>query len=241
MSSTTRLGKMKRLAAALLLTAGVTLAAGGAHPAAAGPAYGCAADASPGHTRTELPDAEIFATDNTAVITDPADPRLDARLLGFACEVRALIWAHGADPEQSSLLDGVFWSADLQAATYERSRTFDIEDVTPGQLHAIADTVRKRFRQESVLTFDYLPATAPGATAVEVELPGVDVTCLHGGLLADPEARDVLYGGSVTVRGSKLILIADRADLAVVERFATTLGTDWSAAEIHYGAREFVG
>jgi hypothetical protein len=30
-----------------------------------------------------LPDAEIFATKNTAVITDPGDPRLDDPLRGF--------------------------------------------------------------------------------------------------------------------------------------------------------------
>jgi hypothetical protein len=29
-----------------------------------------------GHSSGGLPDAEIFATNNTAVITDPADPRL---------------------------------------------------------------------------------------------------------------------------------------------------------------------
>ncbi|NUU23778.1 MAG: hypothetical protein HOV68_20085 [Streptomycetaceae bacterium] len=188
-----------------------------------------------------MPDAEIFATNNTAVITDPQDPRLNTPLLRFACEVRGVIWASGADPEQSSLLDGVFWSSDLQAATYERSREFDVDDVTPGQLRDIAELVRKRFEQESVLTFEYLPAESPRATAVEVELPGVDVTRLHDGLVADPEARDVLFGGSVTVRGGKLILVADRADTAVVQRFVGTLGGDWSQATVYYGAREFVG
>ncbi|MEU8137113.1 hypothetical protein [Streptodolium elevatio] len=250
MSSTTRLTRAKRLSAALMLTLGVTAGATGsvgtaaAEPAARSAAtspYGCAADASPGHTRAELPDAEIFATDNTAVITDPGDPRLDAHLLGFACEVRGIIRAHGADPEGSSLLDGVFWSTDLQAATYERSRAFDVEAVTPEQLRTVAEIVRERFRQESVLTFDYLPASSPRATAIEVEVPGVDVTRLHDGLLADPEAREVLYGGSVTVRGGKLILVADRTDTEVVRRFVATLGADWSAAAVHYGAREFVG
>lgn len=241
MGSTTRLGRTKRLSAALLLTLGITLGTTGAQSAAAGPSYGCAADASPGHTRTELPDAEIFATNNTAVVTDPDDPRLDARLLGFACEVRGVIRAHGADPEESSLLDGVFWSGDLQAATYERSRVFDVEETTPEELRTIAETVRQRFRQESVLTFDYLPASSPLATAIEVGVPDVDVTRLHDGLLADPEARDVLYGGSVTVHGGKLVLVADRADTAVVRRFVGTLGADWSEAAVHYGAREFVG
>lgn len=242
MSSTIRLGRLKRVSLALMLTLGATLGTAGAQTAAAAPAYGgCAADASPGHTRTDLPDAEIFATNNTAVITDPDDPRLDTRLLPFACEVRGLIWAHGADPEESSLLDGVFWSSDLQAATYERSREFDVDDVDAAELRNIAETIRKRFRQESVLTFEYLPASSSRATAIEVEVPGVDVTRLHDGLLADPEARDVLFGGSVTVRGGKLVLVADRASAPVVQRFVATLGADWSTAKVYYGAREFVG
>jgi hypothetical protein len=34
--------------------------------------------------------ADIFATDNTAVITDPDDPRLDDRLHGFAHRVNRI-------------------------------------------------------------------------------------------------------------------------------------------------------
>ena len=41
-------------------------------------------------------DAEIFATNNTAVITDPADPRLQDRLKGFAREVERIIDDSGA-------------------------------------------------------------------------------------------------------------------------------------------------
>ncbi|MCF2530243.1 hypothetical protein [Yinghuangia soli] len=231
-----------RWPAALVLSFGLTLGAAGTQTAAARPHVpGCAADASPGHTRQQLPDAEIFATDNTALITDPQDPRLATELGRFGCEVRALVRAGGGDPEESSLLDGVFWSSDLQAATYERSRSFDVDDVTPEELRAIAERVRTRYNQESVLVFDYLPASSPQATAVEVEVPGVDVTRLHDGLLADAEARDVLYGGSVTVRGGKLILVAERTDLPVVQRFVATLGGDWSKARVHYGAREFIG
>src|ERR1044072_3026616 len=36
-------------------------------------------------------DAEIFATNNTAVITHPADPRLQDRLRGFANQVERII------------------------------------------------------------------------------------------------------------------------------------------------------
>ena len=41
-------------------------------------------------------DAEIFATNNTAVITDPADPRLQDRLKGFAREVERIVEDGGA-------------------------------------------------------------------------------------------------------------------------------------------------
>lgn len=232
---------MRRWSAALVLAVGFTVTAGGA-PAVAVPGHGasCVADAKPGHVRG-LPDAEVFATDNTAVITDPKDPRLNTRLNGFACDVRATIRAYGADPEASTLLDGVFWSGDLQATTYERSREFDVDDVTPAQLHEIAEAVRQEYRQESVLTFEYLPAASPRADALVAEVPGFDVQRLHDALVADPEARDALYGGSVTVRGGTLILVAGRSDEALVRDFVTRLGADWSDAEVHYGAREFVG
>jgi hypothetical protein len=39
----------------------------------------------------QLPDAEILVTDNTAVITDPADPRLDDELRGFERKVERII------------------------------------------------------------------------------------------------------------------------------------------------------
>ncbi|MGC0416237.1 hypothetical protein [Embleya sp. AB8] len=234
---------MKRWPAALVLAFGITMGAGGAQTAVAATAHSpaCAADASPGHTRRHLPEAEIFVTDNTAVISDPADPRLNTQLNGFACEVRSIIRRHGSDPEKSSLLDGVFWSSTLQNTTYERSREFDVDDIDAARLHDVAEVLRKRFAQESVLTFEYLRADAPRAGAIEVEVPGVDVQRLHDGLAADPEARDRLSGGSVTVRGGKLILVADRADAALVQRFVGTLGGDWSKATIRYGDREFVG
>ncbi|MFI6977609.1 hypothetical protein ACIBSV_03360 [Embleya sp. NPDC050154] len=234
---------MKRWPAALVLAFGITIGAGGAQTAVAATSHApaCVADASPGHTRRHLPDAEIFVTDNTAVISDPNDPRLDTPLNRFACEVRAIVRAHGADPEKSSLLDGVFWSGDLQSTTYERSREFDVDDIDAARLHHIAEVLRKRYAQESVLTFEYLRADSPRADAIEVEVPGVTVQRLHDGLAADPEARDRLFGGSVTVRGGKLILVADRADTDLVRRFVGTLGGDWSKATIHHGDREFVG
>ncbi|MGW6709914.1 hypothetical protein ACWGDE_34195, partial [Streptomyces sp. NPDC054956] len=99
------------------------------------------------------PTAEIFATDNTAIITAPEDPRLRTRLRRFDREVREIIRTHGAKPGSSTLLDGVFWSEDLKQTTYERSREFDVNRVGPEGLHHIADVIRKQYHQESVLTF----------------------------------------------------------------------------------------
>ncbi|MFE2695397.1 hypothetical protein [Streptomyces mirabilis] len=113
------------------------------------------------------PTAELFATDNTALITDPADSRLDTRLTRFVHEVREIIHANGARPGSSTLLDGVFWSGDLKKAAYERSREFDVDQVGRDGLHHIADVLAKQYHQESVLTFRCLPHTSPDTDAVD--------------------------------------------------------------------------
>ncbi|MGW6392913.1 hypothetical protein ACWFR1_20915 [Streptomyces sp. NPDC055103] len=183
--------------------------------------------------------AEIFATDNTAIITDPEDPRLDTRLTRFAHEVRGIIRAHGAKPGASELLDGVFWSTDLRQATYERSREFEVNRVGRDGLHHIAGVIAKEYDQEAVLTFRCLPRTSPETDAVEIEVPGVTPGDLRAALLVDPEAREKLGGGSVTLEG-RLILVAPVADLPLARRFTATLGADWNEAEVRYGDREFV-
>jgi hypothetical protein len=190
-------------------------------------------------TAAQLPQAEIFASNNTAIITDPADPRLNTRLVRFAQQVRRTIRDNGAHPHGSTLLNGVFWSADLQQTTYERSREFDVNRTDPIELHHIAELIRKQFDQESVLTFEYLPRTSTRTDAIEIEVPGLDVQRLHDGLIADPIARDHLQGGSVTLQGT-LILIAELADLELVQRFVTQLGGDWTERTVHYGDLEFV-
>ncbi|MER5812006.1 hypothetical protein ABT143_28125 [Streptomyces sp. NPDC002033] len=215
---------MRRLPA--LVTVGV-LAMG---PAGAGTAS--AADAG-------CPTAEVFATNNTAVITDPADPRLRTRLSGFDREVRGIIRAQGARPGDSTLLDGVFWSGEQQQATYERSRRFDLDRVGPAGLHQLAEVIGKRYDQESVLTFRCLPRTSPDVDAVEIQAPGVSPTCLRDALLADPEAREHLGGGSVTLDG-RLVLIAPLPDLPLARKLTESLGVDWTRAEVHYGDEEFV-
>ena len=78
-------------------------------------ALAVAAPAASAHT-----DAEIFATNNTAVITDPADPRLNDRLKDFARQVSRIIDDGGGRAGDSELLDGVF-SFD-GVTTFERSR-----------------------------------------------------------------------------------------------------------------------
>ncbi|MFD3533052.1 hypothetical protein [Streptomyces sp. NPDC058664] len=185
------------------------------------------------------PAAEIFATDNTAIITDPEDPRLRTRLTRFDHEVRAVIRAHGARPVASTLLDGVFWSDDLEQATYERSRGFDVDRVGRDGLHHIAGVIAKQYDQEAVLTFRCLPRTSRETDAVEIEVPGVGVSGLREALVADPEAREKLGGGSVTLEG-RLVLVAPIADLPPARRFTTALGADWGKAEVRYGDREFV-
>ncbi|WP_406065097.1 hypothetical protein OG462_38210 [Streptomyces sp. NBC_01077] len=185
------------------------------------------------------PTAEIFATDNTAIITDPDDPRLRTRLTRFDHEVRAIIRAHGARPAASTLLDGVFWSEAGQQATYERSREFDVNRVGRDGLHHIAGVIAKEYDQEAVLTFRCLPRTSPETDAVEIEVPGVRASRLSEALVADPEAREKLGGGSVTLDG-RLVLVAEIADLPLARQFTVSLGADWNEAQVHYGDREFV-
>jgi hypothetical protein len=186
-----------------------------------------------------LPDAEIFATNNIAVITDPADPRLRVTLTGFAREVERIVRRGGGSPRGSQLLDGVFFSSDFGTTTFERSREFDVDHVTDEELHTIADTVRSRFGQESVLTFDYLPPGDEEVNAVELEVPGVTAQALRDGLLADQSARERLFGGSVTLDGH-LLLVADLADAQLARAFAERIGGDPRREVTRYGEREFV-
>ncbi|MFB7997410.1 hypothetical protein ACFC4G_31865 [Streptomyces sp. NPDC056002] len=215
-----------RLMAAAVAALPLGLTGATSSPAESSAAVGC-------------PTAELFATDNTAVITDPDDPRLRTRLTRFDHEVRGIMRANGAAPVASQLLEGVFWSGELQQATYERSREFDIGRVGRDGLDHIAGVIATTYRQESVLTFRCLPRTSPETDALEIEAPGVSASRLHDELVADPVARDELGGGSVTVDG-RLILVAPLADLPLAREFAAKLGVDRRTAQVHYGDREFV-
>ncbi|MFE9369286.1 hypothetical protein ACFYM2_05835 [Streptomyces sp. NPDC006711] len=198
-----------------------------------------AESANAGAATRGCPPAQIFATDNTAIITDPADPRLKTRLTRFDHEVRGIIHANGARPGPSKLLNGLFWSRELEKTTYERSREFDVGHVSPDGLRHIAGVIRKRYHQESVLTFRCLARISPATDAVEIQASGVSPTALRDALLADPEARDELGGGSVTLDG-RLILVAPVADLPVAKKLTQALGVDWDTAQVRYGDEEFV-
>ena len=176
-----------------------------------------AAPAAAAHT-----DAEIFATDNTAVITDPDDPRLDDRLFDFGRRVERIIEQGGGRPRGSELLDGVFAAPEL---TFERSRRFDVDDVSDDELHDIAETIRRRHLQQSVLTFDRLHPGDPDVDAVELEVPGVSARALREGLLEDAEARERLFGGSVTL-DRRLLLVAALEDAEFARGFAKRIGGD---------------
>lgn len=174
-----------------------------------------------------------------AVRPTRADPRLRTRLQRFDHEVRAIISANGARPGTSTLLNGVFWSSDPEEATYERSRRFDVDQVGRDGVRHIAGVIAKRYDQEAVLTFRCLPRTSPETDAVEIQAPGVSQADLHGALIADPEDRDALGGGSTTLDG-RLVLVAPLADLPMARKFTKALGVDWNDAEVRYGDEEFV-
>jgi hypothetical protein len=186
-----------------------------------------------------LPDAEIFASSTTTLITDPADPRLDQRLAAFNRAVNQIIRRGGGSPRGSQLVDGVFFSSALGVTTLQRSRDFDIDRVSPSELRDIAQWVRQRFHQQSVLSFDYREHRGDPVDAVEVEVPGVSARQLSEGFLADAEARERLRGGSVTLDG-RLLLIAALEDRRLVKRFVSGLGADYRKAKVRLGRREFV-
>ncbi len=133
----------------------------------------------------------------------------------------------------------MFFSSDLGGTTFETSRRFDVDRVSDDELHDIAETVRRRFLQQSVLTFDHLHPGDPDADAIELDVPHVTARALRNGLLDDPVAQERLFGGSVT-EDRHLLLVADRADADLARAFAKRIGGDVKRAVTRYGAREFV-
>ncbi|MFD6195125.1 hypothetical protein ACFWE3_00320 [Mycobacteriaceae bacterium NPDC060252] len=185
------------------------------------------------------PQAELFATNNTAIITDPADGRLRDPLDDFSLQVSAMTVQNLVLPVRSTPVDGVYWSQDNNRMTYERSRAFELACVDRDDLQRIGEQVGRQFGQESVLTFEYLPAGDAGINAVAVEVPGIDRVRFHDALAADATARKALAGGSVTEDGW-LILIADIKDVDTARGLVEAAGGRWQDATIRYGKREFV-
>ncbi|WP_405493227.1 hypothetical protein [Nocardia sp. NBC_00511] len=234
MSRSTATARTTLVAAFVLMIAGAGAATG---PATPGRLHGPTACVAGNPLR---PTADLFATDNTATITDPADPRLSDQLTLFELTVNATAVSELALPVGSELLDGVFWSSDSNATTYERSREFHLACTDTNNLFAVADDIRVRYHQESVLSFEFLPAGDPRANAVTVSARGIDRTRFHDALASDPLVRDHLGGGSIT-RDGTLILVVDRADLPLTQSLIERLGGDWDPAGFRYGDREFVG
>lgn len=200
-------------------------------------AHADASACSPGEAR---PTAELFATDNTAVITDPDDMRLRDPLQLFELQADATIAQSGGLAMGSTLMDGVFWSDTVRQTTYERSREFHLCGLDEDTLRSVADQLRRQFDQESVLTFEYLPQDTATATAAIVQVPDIDLARFHDALVADASARDRIEGGSVSAEKT-LILVADVRDLDIVGRLVGEAGGQWVTATVTYGKREFVG
>lgn len=184
----------------------------------------------------DCPAAELFATDNTAVITDPG--ALQDGLQLFETQADLTITQNGATVTGSTLLDGVSWSLPLQRTTYERSRDFHLCGADES-VHTAAAALRRQFDQQAVLTFEYLPRATPEADAVLITVPGVDVAHFGDALAVDPAARARLPDGSVTTDHA-LILIAGNGDVEVARQLVGEAGGDWDAATIAYGRSEVV-
>jgi hypothetical protein len=201
------------------------------------PATATIHDCAPGNPLT--PQAEMFATNNTETIADPADPRLQDRLEPFASDVDETILANDALPVGSDRVNGVYWSENLQQLTFESSRQFHLTCVDEGELTRIAELVAGQFGQESVLTFTHQPDEAPTADSFIAEVPGVDVQRFQDALAADPDARSRLGGGSITEDGS-LVLVAADEDAEVARRVVAVSGGELDMSGVRHGTSRFL-
>jgi hypothetical protein len=224
---------MRRLAA--MVIGFLLVGMGAAAPVTQG--HATVDDCAPGNPLT--PQAEMFATNNTETIADPADPRLQDRLEPFASHVDGTILANAALPVGSDRVHGVYWSENLQQLTFESSRQFHLACVDEGELTRIAELVAGQFGQESVLTFTYQPDDAPSADSFIADIPGVDVQRFHAALAADPDARSRLGGGSITEDGS-LVLVAAHKDAEVAKRVVAVSGGELDMSGVRHGTSRFV-
>ena len=223
--------KLRAVTAIALLLLGMGFAA--PLPQGHGTVDGCAAG------NPLIPQAEMFATSNTVTIADPGDPRLDDRLEPFASQVYDTVLTNGARPVGSDVMDGVFWSEDLEQMTFESSRQFHLACVDEGELTRIAELVAAQFGQESVLTFTYRSAETSSSDSFIAEVPGVDVRRFRDAVAADPDAKSRLGGGSISEDGA-LVLVAAQADAQLAKRVVTLSGGDLDMSDVRYGAVSFV-
>src|SRR5262245_14820253 len=137
--------------------------------AAAPQARGALGDCAPANPL--MPEAEMFATNNTDTIADPSDPRLQDQLQPFESQVDGTVLANAALPVGSDLVHGIYWSEDMQQLTLESSREFHLACVDDGELTHIAEDVAHQFGQESVLIFSYRPDGGPPGDSFIADVP----------------------------------------------------------------------
>ena len=173
------------------------------------------------HAAQRVPDAEIFATNNTAVITDPDDPRLDDRL-GALRPHRHADRATGAAARRAARSCSTACSSPrtLGTTTFERSRRFDVDRVDrPQSCRTIAETIGTPL-PPGVRAHVRPPRRRPipRVDAIELEVPGRHRATRCATACSPTRRRaERLFGGSVTLDG-RLILIADLADAGVRPR-----------------------
>lgn len=175
--------------------------------------------------------AELFATDNSA---GPDELQL------FEREAETTLALNHAPVTGSVLVDGVFWSDDIQQVTVERARQFHLCVVDEPALHAAAEALHRQFNQQAVLTFEYLTEDACDSPATIITVPGIDFARFRDAFIADEAAHHQLLGGSVTAAEPTLILVTRTGDLEIARRLVEESGGDWPTAVIAYGDREFV-
>ena len=200
-------------------------------------ARGAVGDCTPGNPL--MPEAEMFATNNTDTIADPADPRLQDQLQPFESQVDSTVLANAALPVGSDLVHGIYWSEDMQQLTFESSREFHLACVGDDELTHIAEDVARRFDQESVLIFSYRPDGGPPGDSFIADVPGVDQRRFFDALKADPDARTRLGGGSISQDGS-LVLVASDRDADVAKRVVAASGGVLDMSTVRQGTSRFV-
>ena len=143
-------------------------------------------------------DAEIFATNNTAADHRPSTTRGSTTAsTGFARRVERIVHDGGGRPRGSELLDGVFCPPRRARRSSARAASTSTASTTPS-----CTTSPRRPAPLPAGVRAHVRPPAPGdrdVDAVELDVPGVSAQALREGLLADPEARERLFGGSVTL------------------------------------------